>query len=160
MRKSILFFMLFFVVGLVSAQTTEKTETKAPAPKQELPQKTDKGEVSPEKPSASPQGARNRGVSISSAARRSTLMNANAVKSNNGNNKGAEAQNNSKGGKPAHAGNSGSPGRPATVVPAARPTPPVVRPNAPRGKPDNTPGRGPNKPPGRPATPPGKPGGN
>ncbi|HSJ69680.1 MAG TPA: hypothetical protein VK921_18505 [Anditalea sp.] len=161
MRKSILFFILFSMVSLVFAQTTEKTETKAPAPKQELPKKTEKGDINPEKPTATTQGAKNRGFSISSAARRSTLMNANAIKNNNGNNnKGSEAQNNAKGGKPANVGNSRAPGRPASVVPAARPTPPVVRPNAPKGKPDNTPGRGPNKPPGRPVTPPGKPGGN
>jgi hypothetical protein len=89
------------------------------------------------------------GVSISSAARRGSLIQRRSVPGKDNGKKsesnaefGAGVANDARNLRPAQ------PGRPNLNVPAARPTPPVVRPNTPR---PNTPGPG-NvpRPPGRP----------
>ncbi len=100
-----------------------------------------------------------KGISISSAARRRSLVNKNVgsrgetSSDNSKANKGSEISGKARSQTPSEIGRPSGMGRPSIRVPAARPTPPVVRPTTPR---PNSPA-----PKGKPTIPsvPGKPGG-
>ncbi|EOZ93236.1 hypothetical protein A33Q_3826 [Indibacter alkaliphilus LW1] len=151
------FLIMVFVVwaGIAYGQTTEK----------ETANKVEQNKT-PEKVNQDPQAGRERGLSISGAARKSTLNrergnNANSSRGNSdfGKERSAERANNGNNpgratGRPEGVGKPQGPpqARPNVNVPQSRPNAPVVRPNRP------TPQR-PNNPPGRPNNPPGRPGG-
>lgn len=154
--KSLTFLLFFTLLASYSlAQSTEKE--KAKPTKTELPEKVEKGSETSQT-TTTVEAKKEKGISISSAARKSTLLREKAVgrsdkaneKSNLGSvnaEKGREISNQAK----SKANNKpivpGQATRPNITVPTARPTPPVVRPTKPT-------------PPGKPVTPPGgKPGG-
>lgn len=157
--KSLTFLLLFSLLASNSfAQSTEKEKTK-PA-KTEQPEKADKGAEISQKETKVEEG-KEKGISISSAARKSTLLREKAEKragnTEAGNKRAKLGAGNAQRGKEisnqakSKANNRpnipGQVTRPNITVPRARPTPPVVRPT----KPDK---------PGKPVTPPGgKPGG-
>jgi hypothetical protein len=172
--KKITLVTLLLLFGVVAiAQTEEKKEVKVTAIERELPENAEKGtEIS--KMATTTEGGKEKGLSISSAARRNSMVRerntAGAENSEKGKERAtlgaenaerareipenAKSRMNAPEGRPAPQN-----GRP-TVVPAARPTAPVVRPNAPV-----TPNRPvtptPNRPtpPTRPIPPSGNPGG-
>jgi len=150
--KSLTFLLFFTLLASYSlAQSTEKE--KAKPTKTELPEKVGKGSETSQT-TTTVEAKKEKGISISSAARKSTLLREKAVgrsdKANLGSanaEKGREISNQAK----SKANNKpivpGQATRPNITVPTARPTPPVVRPTKPN-------------PPGKPVTPPGgKPGG-
>ena len=144
MKKTTLFILLLLFGFVAKAQTEEKKEVKVPAIEKELPEKAEKG-VEISKMATTTEGGKEKGLSISSAARRNSLVRERNTAGADNSEKGREranlgAQNaernrelpenaksrmNTPEGRPAPQN-----GRP-TVVPAARPTAPVVRPNTP-----------------------------
>lgn len=153
--KSLTFLIFFsFLAGFGFSQSTEKEKTKPT--KTELPQKAETSEMT-----TTVESGKAKGVSISSAARKSTLLREKAGKKGTNIEKGNEkanlgAANAEKGKEISNQAKSkanikpnipGQATRPNITVPNARPTPPVVRPTKPEK-------------PTKPVTPPGgKPGG-
>jgi hypothetical protein len=172
--KKITLVTLILLFGVVAiAQTEEKKEVKVTAIERELPENAEKGaEIS--KMATTTEGGKEKGISISSAARRNSMVRerntAGAENSEKGKERATLGAENAERGReiPENAKSrmNAPEARPApqngrpTVVPAARPTAPVVRPNAPV-----TPNRpvtpSPNRPtpPTRPIPPSGNPGG-
>lgn len=152
MNKTILLFMLLFSTSLVFGQSGEKPENQIPVVEKANPEGTG-ADISTM--GTTQQGGKQKGISISSAARRRSLVNRSAGNISEKEEKGSAtpgsgASNNARSIRPSQPGKPEHPGRPGVTVPPARPTPPVVRPNNPR----------PNKPgPGNVPTPPGRPGG-
>ncbi|SIS53951.1 hypothetical protein [Belliella pelovolcani] len=157
MKTTAIILSIFLFVGLAKAQTEEKVETKPT--KTELPEKAEKGSDISEM-ATTLEGGKEKGLSISSAARRSSLLRERAARGAENAEAGKEraemgAANSEKGKEISNKARTGQmrPDRPANgarpniTVPQARPNLPIVRP----GKPAT--------PPGRPATPPGRPGG-
>ncbi|SNS33347.1 hypothetical protein SAMN06295967_107128 [Belliella buryatensis] len=157
MKTTAIILSFFFIIGLANAQSEKKVETKPT--KTELPEKAEKGSEISEM-ATTIEGGKEKGLSISSAARRSTLMRERATKGAENAETGREraemgATNSEKGKEISNQARAGqmrpdkpvNGARPNITVPQARPNLPIVRP----GKPE--------KPSGRPATPPGRPGG-
>lgn len=118
------------MVGVAFAQSREKKEVKIPIVEQEVPEEASKGgEIS--KMATTQDGGTKKGISISSAARKSSLMNGRAVKGGEMAEKGEGKSQNAQTMKGIPPENPAQRGRPAIVVPPAKPTPPVVRPNGP-----------------------------
>ncbi|AFL83402.1 hypothetical protein Belba_0750 [Belliella baltica DSM 15883] len=152
--KSLTFLLLFFLIaGVTFSQSTEKEKTKPT--KTELPEKAEKG-VEISQKATSTEGGKEKGISISSAARKSTLIREKAEKKGNSSEpanekaklgagnaeRGKEISNQAKSRTNNKLNIPGQITRPNITVPRARPTPPVVRPS----RPDK---------PGKPVTPPG-----
>lgn len=168
MKKiSLIALMLFFgFAGM--AQTEEMKEVKVPAVERDRPAEAEKGaEIS--KMATTVEGGKEKGVSISSAARRSSMVRNNpgadnaekareraALGADNAE-KGKEISENARNRANAPAERpTPQNGRPA-VVPASRPNAPVVRPNTPVRPTTPAPNRP--SPPTRPTPPAGNPGG-
>lgn len=148
----LLVFLAFFGTSFGQSEEKKGSENK--------PESVEKAQEATK--SANTEGGKEKSVSISSAARRSSMpANRGAAAERGseakeaGQGKGAETAEAARG---AGASNSGRPtGNAPVVVPSARPLPPVVRP----GRPNNPGNRPPGRPPGRPpVTPPGRPPGN
>ena len=158
MKKLTILFFFILLASFSFAQSTEKEKVKPT--KTELPEKSEKGtEIS--QMATTVEGGKEKGISISSAARKSTLLRDKAEKTENNSesrneranlgstnaDNGKEISNQAKLRAVNRPNIPGQVTRPNITVPRARPTPPVVRPT----KPDK---------PGKPVTPPGgKPGG-
>lgn len=161
--KMLMIMVLCLWTSVVLAQTNEQESAKKP----------DQIRTVQEANEAAAESGKERGISISSAARRSTLMkeraNSNASRGNaeigkdNPSNRGNNGNRGNSGNanRPANAGKPELPAqaRPSVNVPQSRPNAPVVRPNRPAPNRPNTPPRRPNTPPNRPNNPPGNPGG-
>jgi hypothetical protein len=162
MKLSMIMVLMLWGIS-VQAQSNEK----------EIGKKSEQVNVVQEKAEGSSGSGKEKGLSVSSAARRSTLM---RERANSGNAPGnseygkeraaSRADNANRGngqgnnGKPDGVGKPELPpqARPSINVPQSRPNAPVVRPNRPAPQRPNTPSGRPNTPPNRP-NPPGKPGG-
>jgi hypothetical protein len=171
MKKTILIALTFFFGVAGMAQTEEKKDVKVQRVEKELPEQAAKGaEIS--KMATTLEGGKEKGVSISSAARKSsmgrnTVGAENAEKANDratlgaaNAEKGIEISENAKSRANAPVERpTPQNGRP-TVVPANRPNTPVVRPNTPvnPNRPSTPTPTRPN-PPSRPIPPAGNPGG-
>ncbi len=160
-----LFMIIVLMLWAISAQAQGNEKETGKKPEQVT--------VVQEKVKGSSKGGSDKGLSVSSAARRSTLMRERVNTSNSPGNSevgkeraasGPENVNRGNGpgnnGKPDGVGKPELPpqARPSINVPQSRPNAPVVRPNRPAPQRPNTPPGRPNTPPNRP-NPPGKPGG-
>ncbi|MFC4870362.1 hypothetical protein [Negadavirga shengliensis] len=156
MSKTILLFMLLFSTTLAFGQAEKKPQKEIPVVEKTHPEAAQTG-AGISNMGTTQEGGKQKGISISSAARRRSLVNTKAGSVSEGAERGrangqtgAEVSNNARNIRPSQSGRPSNPGRPGITVPSARPTPPVVRPNKPR----------PNRPgPGNVPNPPGKPGG-
>lgn len=137
MKKINLITALLLLAGVAFAQSEEKKGVKIPIVEQEVLKEASKGgEIS--EMAVKQEGGKEKGISISSAARKSSLMNGRAVKGGAMSEKGEGKSNNAQSMKGVQPGKPNQTGKPETVVPPAKPTPPVVRPNGPA---QNTPKR-------------------
>lgn len=141
MKKILLLFLAFTIAMEVNAQETRPTERKVPVIERENPESAQHGrQVS--NMAKTKEGGREKGISISSAARRSSLPNpGNVNREERSREKYNERQ--SRPERPTDVPReaqvtrperpvSPTPAqRPSTQVPNARPTPPVVRPTRP-----------------------------
>ncbi|MEX2512218.1 MAG: hypothetical protein WD398_04885 [Cyclobacteriaceae bacterium] len=125
MKKLMFLFLLLFSLGDAFGQSVENKGKKIPVVEKVKPSRTQKG------------------ISISSAARRRSLVNKKMGKTveessdKSKANPGSETSGKARSNMPAGSRKPSGIGRPSITVPAARPTPPVVRPYAPR--PNTTP---------------------
>lgn len=160
MKNLIISILLVSLSSLAYSQSGEKpAEEKKPATEKSKPEESEKGhEIKVE--ATSTEGSKEKGLSISSAARRSGLpanRNSSASESSNeakeaGKSKGAENAQANQPNLPENTGRPAGVGNGPVVIPSARPLPPVVRPGGPANPGNRPPVRPPvNRPPaGRP----------